>query len=202
MIIPDPDSHEKKSKNRQLKCYPESQNHAKEESEILTDPNRRIDAHGFVLLDKILKRDGQNDSVTKISAAEKKQRRAKNKGQNPSLFPSRQPGRDEAPYLVKDDRTRKQNARRQGDFDLEEERFGDAGADQTLAGLQVLPERGYHEGKNRIRKIVTDTCRYRDRQNRLQQTPAELFEVLRQRHVRIARHSPRPHSEIAKKGKV
>ena len=95
------DPHQKKCKDRQLKVTPKAKTMRKKKVKYSPIRIAGVDAHGFVLLDKILKRDRQNEAITEIGAAEKKQRRAQHKRQNPFFFATGQPRRDKAPNLIK-----------------------------------------------------------------------------------------------------
>ena len=110
----------------------------------------------------------------------------------------RETGRDKAPDLIKNDRAGKKNTRRQRDFNLDEKCLGDTGADQILTRLEVLPKRRDDKIENRRGKKITSACGNDDGKNRFEQAPAEILEMLRQSHLRIARHSPESERKLQK----
>lgn len=114
----------------------------------------------------------------------------------------RQTGRDKAPNLIKNDWAGKKNTRRQCDFNLDEKRLGDTGADQILTRLEILPKRRDDKIKNRLGKKIRSACGNDDGKNRFEQAPAEILEMLRQSHLRIARHSPKSERKLQKRGRV
>ena len=60
----------------------------------------------------------KDDIVAKGGSGEKTQGGEDGKGQENPLFMAVQTGRDEAPYLPKDNRTGEQNAAAEGDFQI------------------------------------------------------------------------------------
>src|ERR1051325_9650003 len=107
------------------------------------------------------------------------------------LFFAEQPGREKAPDLVKDHRQSDENAAYEPNFHFDEKSFGDARADEALAGLQILLQRRDHQREDPVRRDIASNEPERDRAYRFDQPPAELFEMLRERHVRRRGHRAR-----------
>ncbi|MCY1435575.1 hypothetical protein D9M71_516740 [compost metagenome] len=106
-----------------------------------------------------------------------------------------QPGRDEAPYLLEDERDRQEQRDDHGQLERGEERRGHVGGDHRRIGRQVLAQRRGDQGVDLLGEGEQPGKDQENDGNAAQQTGAQFGQVRNQRHwlvvFRILAHGAR-----------
>ena len=126
----EPDAGQEERHHRQLEGDAEGEQHARGEGQVLADADLRRDADRGELLEEEAERDREDEPVAERRAARRRRTTAAiENGQRDALLALVEPGRDELPDLVEDDRAGDEDAGDDRHLELGEERVGDAGAD-------------------------------------------------------------------------
>src|SRR5581483_4797874 len=176
-----PDAGEEECQHRQLKRDAERQQHARSKTKILTNTQRRLHPDRLVLLKKKSVRYRQNYFVAKTRTEKKKDTGKQHKRNHIAFLVLVQPRRDELPELIENYRARGKNRGDKRDFEFGEKGFCWSEADDRRRVGQLL-QRPQEECEERRDEGVDRHESDCDREERLHNAPAQLFQMTQERH--------------------
>ena len=148
------------------------------QSEALPERTRQVFKLSYV--------DGlRNNEIAEQLASCKKQRGGQDKRRHILLLLGKQRGRDEFPYLVKNEGAGQHQGGKKSDFHIGEESLRQAGENQVTAFGKSVRQRLRDDGKQVIFESITGQKTDAQRDQRVGQPFAQLDQMFGQRHFKI-----------------